>query len=86
VAEAVGSVVGELVEEGAVLDGSDGDGPAPVAVLAGGGTGVAGGEVSWAQADRNSAATIAALTGRTQPAPQRHDHVHDGAALNRLGP
>jgi hypothetical protein len=60
-AEAVGSVVGKLVEEGAVLDGSDGDGPAPVAVLAGGGTGVAGGEVSWAQADRNSVATIAAL-------------------------
>ncbi len=84
-AEAVGSVVGELVEEGAVLDGSDGDGPAPGAVLAGGGTGVAGGEVSWAQADRNSVATIAASRA-DQPAPQRHDHLHDGAALNRPGP
>jgi hypothetical protein len=62
VAGVVGSVVGELVEEGAVLAGSDGDGPAPVAVLAVGGTGAAGGAVSCAQADRSSAATTAPLT------------------------
>jgi hypothetical protein len=86
VAGDVGSVVGELVAEGAVLDGPDGDGPAPVAALAVGGSGVAGGEASWTQADRNSVATIAPLTRRTQPAPPRHDHLHEGAALNRPGP